>query len=77
MPSISAEMSRAVGRCSVPLKNMCSAKWAMPLVSRVSYRDPAANMTTQVTDCAFGTGARSTRVPLERVVRSKVGIGAW
>jgi len=27
---------RAVGRRSVPLKNMCSAKCAMPLVSGVS-----------------------------------------
>ena len=36
MPSTSAEMSRAVGRFSVPLKNMCSAKCAMPFVSRVS-----------------------------------------
>ena len=30
MPSISAEIARAVGRRSVPLKNMCSAKWAIP-----------------------------------------------
>jgi hypothetical protein len=34
--SISFEMSRAVGRFSVPLKNMCSAKCAMPFVSGVS-----------------------------------------
>jgi hypothetical protein len=36
MPSISLPMSRAVGRFSVPLKNMCSEKWAIPLVSSVS-----------------------------------------
>jgi hypothetical protein len=34
--SISVEMWRAVGRVSVPLKNMCSEKCAIPLVSRVS-----------------------------------------
>jgi len=30
------EMARAVGRRSVPLKNMCSAKCAMPAMSGVS-----------------------------------------
>jgi hypothetical protein len=34
--SISLEMSRAVGRFSVPLKNMCSEKCAIPFVSGVS-----------------------------------------
>ena len=36
MASISPAMSRAVGRRSVPLKNMCSAKCAMPFDSAVS-----------------------------------------
>jgi hypothetical protein len=36
IPSISLPMSRAVGRRSVPLKNMCSAKCAIPFVSAVS-----------------------------------------
>ena len=67
IPSISPAIARAVGRCSVPLKNMCSAKCAMPLVSGVSYREPAANMTTHVTDCAEGIGAVTTRVPFARV----------
>jgi hypothetical protein len=34
--SISPAISRAVGRLLVPLKNMCSAKWAIPLVPFVS-----------------------------------------
>jgi len=34
--STSIPISRAVGRRSVPLKNMCSAKWAIPFVSGVS-----------------------------------------
>ena len=76
MPSISAEMSRAVGRRSVPLKNMCSAKWAMPPMSGVSYREPAANMTKHDTDCASGIGAVSTRMPLDNDVLSKTAIDA-
>ena len=40
-----AEMSRALGRRCVPLKNMCSAKWAMPRFEAFSYRDPAASIT--------------------------------
>src|SRR4051794_38950135 len=56
-------MSRAVGRDSVPLKNMCSEKWAIPFVSRVSYREPAASMIMQVTEvaCGIGAGARGAR----------------
>ena len=50
--SISVAMSRAVGRRSVPLKNMCSAKWAIPLSSRRSKREPAANITKHETDWA-------------------------
>ena len=59
-------MSRAVGRRSVPLKNMCSAKCAMPFESAVSYREPAASMTMHVTDCAYGRSAVRTRRPLSR-----------
>jgi hypothetical protein len=68
MPSTSAEMSFAVGRRSVPLKNMCSAKWAMPFVSGVSYRLPAASITITATDLAAGMGAVTTRRPFWRVV---------
>ena len=68
MPSTSAEMSLAVGRCSVPLKNMCSAKWAMPFVGFVSYRLPAATITITATDFAAGIGAVTTRSPLSKVV---------
>src|SRR5438045_5852890 len=67
-------MSFAVGRRSVPLKNMCSAKCAIPFVSRVSYREPAASMTMQVTDWAWSTFAVTTRSPLSRVRRSKTAI---
>ena len=34
--SISVAIVRAVGRRSVPLKNMCSEKWAMPFEPGVS-----------------------------------------
>ena len=73
MPSISAEMARAVGRRSVPLKNMCSAKWAMPPMSAVSYRDPAANITKHETDWACGIGAVSTRMPFDESVSLEGG----
>ena len=68
--STSPAISRAVGRRSVPLKNMCSAKCAIPFDSRVSYREPAASITKHETDCACGTVAVRTRSPLESVVRS-------
>ena len=68
IPSTSAEMSLAVGRRSVPLKNMCSAKWAMPFVGFVSYLLPAATITMTATDFAAGIGAVTTRSPLFRVV---------
>ena len=67
-------MSLAVGRFSVPLKNMCSAKWAMPLVGRVSYRLPAATITITATDCDCGWGAVTTRSPLGRVVFVNIGV---
>ena len=54
----------------VPLKNMCSAKCAMPFDSRVSYRAPAASMTKHETDWACSIGAVSTRSPLGRTCRS-------
>ena len=43
--STSIAMSRAVGRRSVPLKNMCSAKCAIPRFDAFSYREPAASIT--------------------------------
>src|SRR5215210_2743059 len=63
-------ISRAVGRRSVPLKNMCSAKCAIPFVSGVSYREPAASMIMQVTDCTCGMSAVITRSPLPSTCRS-------
>jgi hypothetical protein len=37
-------------RVSVPLNSMCSTKWAMPLRSSVSWRDPRISQTPIVTD---------------------------
>ena len=70
--SISVEIVRAAGRRSVPLKNMCSAKCAMPLDSGVSYREPAASMTKHETDPTCGNGAVTTRMPFPSVVFSKI-----
>jgi hypothetical protein len=36
LPADRVDLAGDVGRFSVPLKNMCSAKCAMPFVSRVS-----------------------------------------
>src|SRR6266545_5436657 len=47
----------------------------MPFVSCVSYREPAANMSAHVTDCACGIGAVSTRVPFGSSWCSKTAIG--
>src|SRR4029078_4677252 len=65
-------MVRAVGRRSVPLKNMCSAKCAMPFEPGVSYREPAASMTKQETEPTCGKGAVTTRTPFPSVVFSKM-----
>src|SRR6185437_5754697 len=67
--SISPAICRALGRRSVPLKNMCSAKCAIPPASTVSYREPAANITITTTDCAYGRSAVRTRRPLSSVSR--------
>ena len=69
--SISVEIERAVGRRSVPLKNMCSAKCAMPFDAGVSYREPAASTMKQATEPTCGIGAVSTRMPFPSVVLSK------
>src|SRR3990170_1353784 len=42
MASNSEEMSIDFGRFSVPLKHICSKKWEMPLISFVSYLEPAS-----------------------------------
>src|SRR3990167_10822009 len=42
MASNSEEMSIDFGRFSVPLKHICSKKWEMPLISLVSYLEPAS-----------------------------------
>ena len=59
----------AVGRRSVPLKNMCSAKCAIPLVSGVSKREPAASMMKHATDWTCGIGAERRRTPFDSVSR--------
>src|SRR3989344_3454281 len=60
-------MSIALGRLWVPLKNMCSKKWEMPLVFLVSYRLPAPHKTIAVTDLNEVSGASTTRRPLGKV----------
>src|SRR5438128_10868496 len=56
---------------------MCSAKCAIPRFSARSYREPAASMTKHATDCAWSSGAVSTRRPLASDRRSKTGMRRW
>ena len=72
MPSISAEMSRAVGRRSVPLNSMCSEKWAMPADAGCSQREPEATEMTTATLAASRIGALRMRAPLGRVSSSNM-----
>ena len=74
MPSISTPMSRAVGRRSVPLKNMCSAKCAMPFVSARFVARAGGEEDEARGRATCGIDAVSRRSPLSRVVRSKAGI---
>ena len=56
IPSIKEDISRAVGRFFVPLKNMCSAKCAIPLYFFVSLRLPTFTNINAVDDLT-GKGA--------------------
>ena len=52
----------------VPLKAMCSKKWAVPLLASVSYRLPASIHTPTVAVLEWGTVSLATRRPLGRRV---------
>ena len=53
MESIAWAMSSAV-RVPVPLNSMCSTKWAMPLRSTDSCREPRVSQTPRLTDRTCG-----------------------
>ena len=48
----------------------------MPLDAGVSYREPAASITKQDTDCTCGMGAVTTRTPLPSADFSKTDMRA-
>jgi hypothetical protein len=70
--STSADSVVIVGLRSVPVKSMCSTKWAVPRVSRLSYREPVAKPRKHATDWACGIGAVRMRTPFARVPRSNI-----
>ena len=55
-------------RTVVPLKAMCSRKWAVPLLAAFSYRLPASIQTPTVAVSAKGVVSDATLSPLDRVV---------
>ena len=76
MPSSSEEISMDRGRFSVPLKHICSKKWESPLISLVSYLDPASTNTKTVAAKLLSFGAVIIRRPLSKVIFLKLAI-SW
>src|SRR3989338_6405087 len=68
MPSNSEEMSMDRGRFSVPLKHIGSKKWERPLISLVSYLDPASTSTKTVAARLLSFGAVIIRRPLSKTI---------
>ena len=70
-PSIASEIARVDGNRVVPLKVMCSMKWATPASSGVSRREPARTYAAMETERAPGSLALITRgPPAARFVRT-------
>lgn len=59
----------------VPLKRMCSRKWAVPLFSSVSKRLPELIQMPTVVVSAKGIASVATRMPFERVVICEGDVG--
>jgi len=58
----------------VPLKAICSRKWAVPFDVSVSAREPASIHTPTVAVWAWGCASVATVRPFERVVTSVNGL---
>src|ERR1700687_5606916 len=72
IPSISSEISRAVGRRRVPLNNMCSRKCETPAISSLSYREPAPMKMLILTDRVCGSELLTIRRPFCHTVLSYI-----
>ena len=55
-------------RRTVPLKSMCSMKWAMPLSPGVSARDPTGTQIPAVADRRYGTRSLTIATPFSSTV---------
>ena len=58
----------------MPLKAICSRKWAVPFDVSVSAREPASIHTPTVAVWAWGCASVATVSPFERVVTSVNGL---
>ena len=67
--SISSASSPAVRR-AVPLKSMCSMKWAAPLFPAPSWREPVPTQMPRAAERTPGTRLVRMRTPLGRVIFS-------
>ena len=72
-PSMRSETSRDVVRSRVPLKVMCSMKWASPARSRLSPRDPTSTYAATASARVPGMRAEMTRGPPASALRSNIG----
>ena len=66
MASVSLAMSWAVRRW-VPLKSMCSMKWAAPDSSGVSSREPPPTQMPRAAERTVSMASVTRRTPLGRV----------
>src|SRR5699024_1119088 len=72
MASISSASAPAERR-AVPLKSMCSIKWAAPLSSAFSWREPVPTQIPRAAERTPGTRWVGMRTPLGRVTFSYMG----
>src|SRR5579859_404503 len=74
IPSISSDISRAVGRRRVPLNSMCSRKCETPAISSLSYREPAPMKMLILTDRVCGSELLTIRRPFGSTVLSYMSL---
>ena len=60
-------------RVAVPLKSMCSMKWAMPLCSSGSSREPRVSQTPTDTERTWSMRSVIRRTPLSNTSRTIIG----
>ena len=64
------------GRVGVPLKTMCSKKWATPLFLGVSSIEPTPTQTSAIATPVPGRGTTSTSSPLSNTLRTTLTLAS-